>query len=100
MVVTNSIDWQGQIPHFLSLVERFEKKQVHLRVLAMSGGQTLDTGTAIGKLMLAVIGAVGQFELEMMLERQREGIAKAQKEGRYKGRAPTARRKAAEIIPT
>jgi DNA invertase Pin-like site-specific DNA recombinase len=33
-----------------------------------------------------------------MLERQREGIAKVQREGRYKGRAPTARRKAAEIV--
>jgi DNA invertase Pin-like site-specific DNA recombinase len=34
----------------------------------------------------------------MMLERQRDGIAKAQREGRYRGRAPTARRQAAEII--
>ena len=38
---------------------------------------SLDTGTAIGRLMLAVIGAVGQAEREAMLERQREGIAKA-----------------------
>ena len=44
--------------------------------------------------MLAVIGAVGQAEREAMLERQREGIAKAKREGRYKGRVPTARRKA------
>jgi hypothetical protein len=33
-----------------------------------------------------------------MLERQREGIAKAKREGRYKGRAPTARRQTVEII--
>jgi DNA invertase Pin-like site-specific DNA recombinase len=45
----------------------------------------------------AVIGAVGQAERETMLERQREGIAKAQREGRYKGRAPTVRRQATEI---
>jgi DNA invertase Pin-like site-specific DNA recombinase len=64
----------------------------------MSGSQPLDTGTAIGKLMLAVIGAVGQFEREMMLERQREGIAKAKRDGRYNGRAPTVRRQAADII--
>lgn len=38
--------------------------------------------------MLAIIGAVGQAEREAMLERQREGIAKA----------PTARRQAADII--
>jgi DNA invertase Pin-like site-specific DNA recombinase len=41
---------------------------------------------------------VGQFEREMMLERQREGIAEAKRDGRYKGRAPTVRRQAAEII--
>jgi DNA invertase Pin-like site-specific DNA recombinase len=64
----------------------------------MSGSQPLDTGTAIGRLMLAVIGAVGQAEREAMLERQREGIAKAKHEGRYKGRVPTARRKTDEIV--
>jgi DNA invertase Pin-like site-specific DNA recombinase len=44
--------------------------------------------------MLNVIGSVAQFEREMMLERQREGIAKAKSEGKYRGRAPTARAKA------
>jgi DNA invertase Pin-like site-specific DNA recombinase len=58
----------------------------------------LDTGTPTGRLMLNVIGSVAQFEREMMLERQREGIAKAKGEGRYKGRAPTARAKSAEIV--
>jgi DNA invertase Pin-like site-specific DNA recombinase len=81
----------------LGIVARLEAKKVSLRVLSMSGTQPLDTSTAMGRLMLAVIGAVGQAERETMLERQREGIAKAQREGKYKGRAPTARRKAAEI---
>ena len=82
----------------LEIVSRLEAQKVSLRVLAMSGAEPLDTGTAIGRLMLAVIGAVGQAEREAMLERQREGIAKAKREGRYKGRVPTARRKADEII--
>jgi DNA invertase Pin-like site-specific DNA recombinase len=47
-------------------------------------------------LMLNVLGAVAQFEREMMLERQREGIAKAKTQGKYRGRKPTARLKAAE----
>jgi DNA invertase Pin-like site-specific DNA recombinase len=47
--------------------------------------------------MLNVIGSVAQFEREVMLERQREGIAKAKGEGRYKGRKPTARAKADDI---
>ena len=69
-----------------------------LRVLSISGNQRLDTGTSTGRLMLSVIGAVGQAEREAMLERQREGIAKAKREGRYKGRVPTARRLSVEII--
>jgi DNA invertase Pin-like site-specific DNA recombinase len=82
----------------LNIVALLETKKVSLRVLSMSGSQPLDTGTATGRLMLAVIGAVGQAERETMLERQREGISKAQREGKYKGRAPTARRKAADIL--
>ncbi len=98
LVVTKLDRLARSVTDLLTIVGRLEAKKVALRVLAMSGGQTLDTSTAIGKLMLSVIGAVGQFEREMMLERQRDGIAKAKREGRYKGRTPTARRQAAEII--
>ena len=97
LVVTKLDRLARSVADLLEIVARLEAKKVGLRVLSMSGGQPLDTGTAIGKLMLAVIGAVGQFEREMMLERQREGIAKAKRDGRYKGRVPTARRQAAEI---
>jgi DNA invertase Pin-like site-specific DNA recombinase len=44
-----------------------------------------------------VLGSVAQFEREVMLERQREGIAKAKSEGKFQGLAPTARRKAEEV---
>jgi DNA invertase Pin-like site-specific DNA recombinase len=81
----------------LEIVARLEAKNVSLRVLSMSGNQALDTSTSVGRLMLAVIGAVGQAEREAMLERQREGIAKAKAQGRYKGRVPTARRQADEV---
>jgi DNA invertase Pin-like site-specific DNA recombinase len=82
----------------LEIVAKLDAKKVALRVLSMSGTQPLDTATATGRLMLAVIGAVGQAEREAMLERQREGIARAKAQGRYKGRVPTVRRQAAEII--
>jgi len=45
-----------------------------------------------------VLGAVAAFERELMLERQREGIAKAKADGKYKGRKPTAALKADEAI--
>jgi DNA invertase Pin-like site-specific DNA recombinase len=82
----------------LAIVARLEAKKVSLRVLSISGNQDLDTSTAIGRLMLAIIGAVGHAEREAMLERQREGIARAKAQHRYKGRVPTAKRQSAEII--
>jgi DNA invertase Pin-like site-specific DNA recombinase len=47
--------------------------------------------------MLTMLGGIAEFERAIMLERQREGIAKAKRDGKYKGRAPTARRKAGEV---
>jgi DNA invertase Pin-like site-specific DNA recombinase len=47
--------------------------------------------------MITVIGTIACFERELMLERQREGIAKAKAEGKYKGRKPTARARSAKI---
>lgn len=58
----------------------------------------LDTGTATGELVLTVLAGIATFERSLMLERQRAGIAKAKAEGKYKGRAPTARAKAGEIM--
>lgn len=81
----------------LALVSRLEAKGVGLVILSM-GGQRLDTRTPTGKLMLTMLAAVAEFERQLMLERQREGIAKAKSEGRYKGRAPTARRQTAEVL--
>ncbi len=75
------------------IVVRIEAKGASLRILAMN----LDTATPTGRLMLNVIGSVAQFEREMMLERQREGIAKAKSLGKYKGRKPIARAKADEV---
>ena len=97
-IVTKLDRLARSVGDLLNIVALLETKKVSLRVLSMSGSQPLDTATATGRLMLAVIGAVGQAERETMLERQREGIAKAQREGKYKGRAPTARRRADEII--
>jgi DNA invertase Pin-like site-specific DNA recombinase len=83
------------VSDLLTIVARLEANKVCLRVLSMSGSQALDTSTSTGRLMLSVIGAIGQAEREGMLERQREGIAKAKREGRYRGRVPTARRQSA-----
>jgi DNA invertase Pin-like site-specific DNA recombinase len=79
--------------HLLGIVDRVKAKRAHLQILDLG----MDTSTATGKLLLTVIGAIGQFERELMLERQREGIAKAKADGKYKGRKPTAQAKTDEV---
>ena len=63
----------------------------HPRPLCNLGGETVDTKSATGKLILTIFAGFAQFERETMLERQREGIAKAKAENRYLGRKPSAR---------
>ena len=48
--------------------------------------------------MLTVLGGVAQFEREMMLERQREGVAKAKLAGKYRGRKPIAPERRQEVL--
>ena len=66
----------------LDIVEQLTTKGVHL----VSNKENIDTSTPTGKLMLTMIGAINEFERENLLERQREGIAIAQREGKYTGR--------------
>jgi DNA invertase Pin-like site-specific DNA recombinase len=85
VVVTKLDRFARSILDLWSLIQRIEAKGAALRILAFNGG-SLDTGSAQGKLQLSILGAVAQFEREIMLERQRDGIAKAKAEGKYKGR--------------
>lgn len=66
----------------LDIVELLEKKEVAL----ISAKENIDSSTPTGKLMLTMIGAINEFERTNMLERQREGIAIAKANGKYKGR--------------
>jgi DNA invertase Pin-like site-specific DNA recombinase len=93
LVVTKIDRLARSVADLCGIVVKIEHKGAALRILAMN----LDTATPTGKLMLNVIGSVAQFEREVMLERQREGIAKAKRDGKYRGRAPTARAKAPEV---
>lgn len=44
-----------------------------------------DTTNSMGKFVLAMMGAVAEFETDLRRERQREGIEQAKVKGRYKG---------------
>ena len=93
LVVTKLDRLARSVVHLGRIIEALETKGVALRIVSLG----VDTATPTGRLMLNVLGGVAQFEREMMLERQREGIARAKAEGAYKGRKPTARAKAEEV---
>jgi len=97
LVVTRPDRLARSVADLLTIIATLDAKGAGLRVLSM-GGAELDTRTPTGKLMLTMLGAIGEFERGLMLERQREGIAKAKAEGKYQGRAPTAQRQAETVL--
>jgi DNA invertase Pin-like site-specific DNA recombinase len=82
LVVTKLDRLARSVRDLLNIVDELSGKKAYLRILNMN----FDTGTPTGKLMMTMLGAIAQFEREMMLERQKEGIAKAHSEGKYLGR--------------
>ena len=68
----------------LELVEQLSRKGVEF----VSKKESLDTSTPSGRFVLTIFGAVAQLEREYLLQRQKEGIAIAKQEGKYKGRKP------------
>ena len=91
------LDWAREgdtiFIHDLSRIARSTKDLLELldtldakKVALVSDKENIDTTTATGKLIVTVIGAINEFERANLLERQREGIAIAKREGKYKGR--------------
>jgi DNA invertase Pin-like site-specific DNA recombinase len=85
-VVTKLDRLARSITDLVAILQALGRKGVAVRILNLG----MDTQTPTGKLMLTILGGVAQFEREMMLERQREGVAKAKSAGKYKGRKPIA----------
>lgn len=80
--------------HLLEITDLLKEKKVVFKVLNIN----FDTSTPTGKLMQTMLAAVAEFEREMMLERQAEGIRIAKAKGKFKGRKPTAREKGDEVL--
>lgn len=66
----------------LNIIETLKNKNVKI----ISQKENLNTGSPTGKMMITMIGAIATFERELILERQKEGIAIAKAAGKYKGR--------------
>jgi DNA invertase Pin-like site-specific DNA recombinase len=96
LVVTKLDRLARNVMHMGELLQQIEAKGAGLVILSL-GSETVDTSTATGKLILNMMVSVAQFEREMMKERQVEGIRRAQAEGKYKGRVPTAMKQADKV---
>lgn len=93
-VVTKLDRLARSITDLMKIIAKLDSKLVGLRILNLG----MDTETPTGKLMLTVLGAVAQFEREMMLERQREGVIKAKAAGKYKGRKPIDKERHKKVL--
>lgn len=93
-VVTKPDRLSRSVRDLLALVDLLKAKEVTVRILAMH----LDTGNPTSNLILTILAGVNCWEVEVMKERQRAGIAKAKAEGKYRGRAPTARVKTPDVL--
>lgn len=93
-VVTKPDRLARSVTDLMAIVERLRSKGVTVRVLSMH----LDTSSPTSMLLLSILGSVSSWERDAMLERQRAGIARAKSQGKYRGRAPTARAKTSEVL--
>ena len=88
LVVTKPDRLARSTAQLLQIVDELTGRGVGVVILSM-GGERLDTRNPTAKLMLTILAGVAAWEREIMLERQREGIAKAKGEGKYTGRKPS-----------
>jgi DNA invertase Pin-like site-specific DNA recombinase len=85
LVVVRLDRFARSLSDLYALLERLTRQGVAFHCLR----QSIDTSTSAGKLTLAILGAVAEFENDLRRERQREGIERAKKRGVYKGRKRT-----------
>ena len=68
----------------LNIIDVLQQKKVTL----VSSKENIDTNTPQGRFVLSIFAALSELEREQTLQRQREGIAIAKSQGKYKGRQP------------
>ena len=68
----------------LNIIDVLQRKKVTL----VSSKENIDTNTPQGRFVLSIFAALSELEREQTLQRQREGIAIAKTQGKYKGRQP------------
>jgi DNA invertase Pin-like site-specific DNA recombinase len=93
-IVTAASRLARSTKQLLEIHEELQRKRVTLQILDLN----IDTANPTGRLMLTLIAGICQWEREVMLERQMIGITLAKRQGKFKGRVPTARRQADKVL--
>jgi DNA invertase Pin-like site-specific DNA recombinase len=94
LVVTRIDRLTRSIRDLQNLLHQFKERNIHLKAVE----QPVDTASASGKLFLDILGVFAEFETNLRYERQLDGVERAKKAGKYKGRQPTARAKSDEVM--
>lgn len=85
VVVVWRLDRLGRsLKHLIGLVEEFESQGVGFQSLT----ESIDTTTPGGRLFFHVVGALAEFERNIIAERTKAGLAAARARGRLGGRPP------------
>lgn len=84
VVVESYSQFARSTTDLLALIDALDAKGVTFRAQK----EHIDTAVPAVRLMLTVCAGITQFERELSLQRQAEGIAIAKQAGRYKGRQP------------
>jgi DNA invertase Pin-like site-specific DNA recombinase len=96
LVVTKPDRLARSTRDLLNILNDLKARGISIHIIGMN----LDTRqmTAMQTFQLQMLASVAEFERSLMLERQRDGIAKARREGKYKGRPPSARKQTDAIL--
>lgn len=84
VIVTEYSRLARNVKDLLAIIDDLHNQNVNL----VSIKENFDTSTPQGSLMLTIFAGLSEFEREMILQRQREGIAIAKRAGKYHGRKP------------
>ena len=84
LVITRLSRAMRSLKHLLALADQLRERGVGLVVLK----QQIDTTTPTGRLVFHILGAIDEFQRELIIEGTREGLDAARARGRTGGRKP------------
>ena len=70
------------VKHLLEVLDELN----HLNIEFISFRENIDTGGALGRAVVVIIGAIAELERNLIVERVRAGMRRAKLEGRHIGR--------------